>query len=136
MKETKQLIVCMKASVFRQELVSNLSRIVRSHGLDIALAMVTDDLETLIVDLEKNSNRRLYIVDTDFSLEVDGFKLSTYIRMFDVSGFILLVTEKKEVNYSKIFENKLEVLDFISRFDDAIFYDKMAENLKYINSKI
>lgn len=134
MDVTKQMVVCMQANPFRQELVDVLKQIVLENDLDISLSLVTDDLEMLVQYLDKSTMKHLYIIDATFSTEVDGFKLAKYIRMFDASGFILLFTSE-EVNYSRVFENKLEVVDYLSIHEVAIFYDKMEENLKYINEK-
>lgn len=96
----------------RERLTNYVDKIIKKNNLDLEIALSTDNIKTLICNIEGNGRRGLYFIDIDLGEDVHGLELAEFIRKHDPTGYIIFVTTHSELNILT-FKYKVEAMDFI-----------------------
>ncbi|BCN29883.1 response regulator [Anaeromicropila herbilytica] len=134
MATVTQLIICEQDTAFRRFLEHNIRDIIDKQRMDMQLKLVSDDIEEITACLQEKANKKVYIIDTAFRPEVNGFLLAKYIRSIDRSGAIILMTDDI-LKTSNVFIQKLEILDYIRKTESEECILQIQSDLEYIHNK-
>ncbi len=130
----KQLIICEEVSSFRNKFVRQIEDVISENEFDISVKLVTGDTKEVINYLEKSQKNCIYIIDAEFTVDVSGFQVAKYVRLYDAFAYIVLIT-KKDIDVRKVFKNKIEVIDYIKIDSDVDYIERIENTLEYVNKK-
>lgn len=125
------ILICDSDSEIRAFLEAEINFMIESMNLPFNIELITEDSDKVFNYLEHNNNSSIYIIDTLFTCEIDGFQLAKCIRQYDARGYIVFIT-KEPMKLQEVFDNKIEAIDFIPKDDLVELKSRIMDNLIYI----
>jgi len=117
----------------RMILEKSITSSIAVHALPLLIRVSTYDIEKILYYLDENSAPCIHIISTSDHQGMSGFQLAKYIRKYDARGFIIFISNDP-MSINKVFEYKIEAVDFINTNNRLDFICQVNEDLNYIIS--
>lgn len=114
-----------------------IDRFIEEHHIEAEIVSKRKDpLDTLTDTEKKEVDCSLYFIDIELKgCSMDGFKLARKLKSINPKGNIVFLTSKDELAY-KVFEYKIDVLDYIIKKPEYFLSDKISKLLENRMSSI
>lgn len=107
------IIICEDSESQRKQLEDRIRRVITDNMLNIGIGMSTRNPEDVIDYVSKKEKwTGIYFLDIDLGSSIDGLKLASKIREYDVSGYIVFITAYTHMAHLT-FQYKVEAMDYI-----------------------
>lgn len=115
-------------------IVDILNKIISLRNFDFEISISTLNPNDIIENMSDSSETGVYILNTNYNFNLNGFILAQKIREFDPRGFIIFITNHLEMSYVT-FLYKLEALDFILETSQQEVTKRLDECLTIIQER-
>jgi len=125
------VFICDDDPKQRERIAEAVKKYAMIENMDMRVALVAKDADTLLQYLEKHPNNPamndfgLFFLDVDLQSDVSGIQLASRIKAQEPFAFIVFITSYAELSHLT-FRYKVEALDYISKD----FADEMMRRVK------
>lgn len=94
-----RIFVCEDNKEQRERISKIIKDIILIEDFDMELTLITEKPDDVISYIKENDGVGLYFLDIDLKSSINGIKLATKIREYDLRGFIVFITTHTEMSY-------------------------------------
>ncbi|QAA34313.1 LytR/AlgR family response regulator transcription factor [Clostridium manihotivorum] len=129
------IYICDSNEKSRKNTEEIISRTIKKHNIEGVIVISTAKPEDIINKAYQARENNVYILDTKFEGNTNGFILAREIRNFDIQGYIIFLTRYIEL-IMITFDYKLRVLDYINKDDNLKVRSRLEECLIRCNDEV
>ena len=122
------IYICDSNEKSRKNTEEIIIRTIKKHGIEAAVVTSTSKPEEIINKAYQARENNVYVLDTKFEGNINGFILAKEIRNFDIEGYIIFLTRYIEL-VMITFDYKLRILDYINKDDNIKVRNRLEECL-------
>lgn len=121
-----KIFICEDDKKQLQFFIEIINKYICFKDYDLKLEIATNNPYDILEYLKENKTVGLYFLDVDLNHDINGIKLASEIRRYDLTGKIVFLTTHPELSYLT-FVYKVEAMDYILKGNSIDFENKIKD---------
>ncbi|MCL1950072.1 MAG: LytTR family DNA-binding domain-containing protein [Turicibacter sp.] len=123
-----EIFICEDDPTQRKNLTQVVENFIIGQGLDMKVALSTENPDQVLMAVKENPMPRFYFLDVELGRECTGIDLAVKVREYDPTGFIVFVTTHDQ--YTPLtFKYRVSALDYIPKGNFSELAERARECL-------